>query len=130
MVLADTSVWVEYLRREGGGRASRLGTLVDRHELMTCGPVVAELIAGAGEEDQARLERVLDGLPWAELDRGAWSQVGLASAVLRGSGQEVPLTDVEIAVAASRAGASVWSADSDFERLAPVIDGLKVLPLG
>jgi predicted nucleic acid-binding protein len=43
---------------------------------------------------------------------------------LRGKGETLPLTDLAIAVAAARAGHVLWSFDSDFERIHPVVDGL------
>jgi predicted nucleic acid-binding protein len=42
-------------------------------------------------------------------------------AELRDRGLHVPLTDVEIAVAAEAANASLWTRDSDFQRIADVL---------
>jgi predicted nucleic acid-binding protein len=93
---------------------------------VTCGPVVAELLAGTAERDRGKLARALDGLPWIELGRPEWQRAGELVASLRGAGMSVPLTDIEIAVVALAAEATVWTADADFRRIAQVADELLV----
>lgn len=127
--LADTSVWVDYLRRGTAGRAATLDALLETESVLTCGPVVAELLVGARPGDRDSLWKLLQALPWADLDRSAWRAVGEAAAELRSRGETIALTDVQIGVAAARADAVIWSADGDFERIAEVIDGLEVMPL-
>lgn len=124
MVLADTSVWVEFSRRGRSGRAAALAGLLDAGEVATCGPVVAELLAGARGEIAERMWETLASLPWADLDPASWREVGTVAARLRGDGRTLPLTDLVIAIAASRAGHSLWSHDADFERVAAVLTEL------
>ena len=64
--------------------------------------------------------------PWAGLDQAGWHDVGEAAARrLRAKGQTLPLTDLAIAVAAARRAADIlWSFDSDFERIHPIVDDL------
>lgn len=123
-VLADTSVWVDYLRNGPEGRAEALDGLLAERDVVVCGPVVAELLAGTAPRHREELRRLFDGLPWADLDRPQWHRVGEVAAVLRGRGETVALTDVEIAVAAEQAGAALWSDDTDFERIEGVMDAL------
>lgn len=117
--LADTSVWVAYLRR---GRehawGERVDSLLREGKLIICGPVVAELLAGTAERDRERLAESLRGLDWAELDRRAWIRAGSLAARLRAAGETVPLTGVFIGSAALSADAELLTADSDFERVA------------
>ncbi|HEX3172860.1 MAG TPA: PIN domain-containing protein [Solirubrobacterales bacterium] len=124
MVLPDTSVWVDFSRRGMAGEAAALRELLDGGEVATCGPVSAELLAGAEGEVAERMRQTLSSLPWAELDPVGWQEVGAAARILRGSGQVLPLTDVAIAVAAARGSCALWSFDADFERIAPLLDGL------
>lgn len=100
--------------------------LLDRGEVATCGPVAAELLSGADRDVSERMWTTLSSLPWAELSASAWRDVGEVAHRLRRAGQTLPLTDLVIAVAASRAGYSLWSLDSDFERIAPALDGLEL----
>ena len=93
---------------------------------MTCGPVVAELLAGADGEVAERIWQTLSSLRWAELDSAGWRQVGLTARRLREAGTVLPLTDLTIAVVTARAGHVLWSFDGDFERIDPVLDGLEL----
>lgn len=124
MILPDTSIWVAYLRAGADDITRELNAALERHDVLACGPVIAELVAGARPGDRATLLASLGGLPWADLDRAAWQSVGLLAAELRDGGQVLPLTDLEIAVAAHVTGATLWTADRHFERLAPSLDGL------
>jgi predicted nucleic acid-binding protein len=130
VVLPDTSIWIAYLRAGGEDITRELSATLERREVLACGPVVAELVTGARPGDRATLLASLAGLPWAELDHQAWQRVGLLAAELRDRGQVIPLTDLEIAVAAHSSGAALWTADHHFERLAPLLDGLELRLLG
>ncbi len=124
MVLPDTSVWVDFSRRGQAGAAASMRGLLDGGEVVTCGPVAAELLAGAGGEVAERMWGSLSALPWVPLPATGWREVGLVAHRLRRSGQTLPLTDLAIAVAAARGGHLLWSLDSDFERIALALDGL------
>jgi predicted nucleic acid-binding protein len=100
--------------------------LLDRGEVATCGPVTAEILSGADREVSERMWATLSSLPWAELASAGWREVGEVARNLRQRGEALPLTDLVIAVAAVRAGHTLWSLDSDFERIAPVLDGLEL----
>jgi predicted nucleic acid-binding protein len=126
VVLADTSVWVDFARRGKRGSAAEMRQLLDAGEVATCGPVTAELLAGAEGVVAERLWETLSSLPWAELSGAGWREVGIAAGRLRRRGKTLPLTDLAIAVAASRAGHAVWSFDADFERVLPALEGLEL----
>jgi predicted nucleic acid-binding protein len=126
VVLPDTAVWVDFSRLGARGKAAELRDLLDAGEVATCGPIVAELLAGAAGEVEARMWATLSSLPWAELRPEAWRDVGAVAGRLRRTGQSLPLTDVTIAAAAANAGHLLWSFDADFERILPVLTGLKL----
>ena len=118
-ILADTSVWVAYLRHgPDHPLGGRLDAALARGELRTCGPVVAELLVGAREPDREALARALRALDWIELGREEWIAVGELARALREAGRTVPLTDVEIAMAAIAGDATLLSTDADFGRIA------------
>jgi predicted nucleic acid-binding protein len=124
-VLADTSIWVDYLRRGKGSKSARLDDLLVAGEVLVCGPVVAELLAGTKPPDRGRLWLLLTGLPWADLGPVQWQGVGETAARLRERGETVALTDVEIAVVAIDSSARLWTRDSDFKRVRSVLPGLQ-----
>jgi predicted nucleic acid-binding protein len=124
-VLADTSVWVDYLRHGRDGDARGLDPLLASGEVVVCGPVVAELLAGTAERQRGELWQLLSGLDWADLGRPEWRRIGEVAADLRAAGSSVPLTDIEIAVAAVAVGARLWSGDGDFDQIAAVLDRLE-----
>lgn len=126
MVLPDTSVWVDFSRRGAQGKAAALRDLLDAGDVVTCGPVVAELLAGADGVVAERMWEMLSSLRWAELDAAGWQQVGHTAHRLRADGTVLPLTDLTIAVASARAGHLLWSFDGDFERIAPALEGLEL----
>lgn len=130
MVLPDTSVWVDFSRRGARGGAAGMRALLDSGEVATCGPIAAELLAGAEGEVAERIWDTLSSLPWAELDRAAWRDVGSTARRLRRGGQTLPLTDLAIAVAAARAGYALWSLDSDFERIGDSLPALELYEPG
>ena len=124
-VLADTSIWVEYLRRGKESKAARLDDLLVAGDVVACGPVVAELLAGAKSPDRGRLWLLLTGLPWADVGPVQWQSVGEAAARLREHGETVALTDVEIAVAAVESSSRLWTRDSDFRRVRRALPALQ-----
>lgn len=115
-VLADTSIWVDYLRgREPA--AAQLEQLVRRREVAVCGPVLAELLAGARtDEDAARLLD-LAGLQWVEIGRQTWRRAGDVARSLRLLGHTLPLLDALIAVACAQARVPLWTRDQHFAKL-------------
>jgi hypothetical protein len=121
LVLPDTSVWVEFSRHGARGRAAALAQLLDEGDVATCGPVAAELIAGADVEIAERIWETLVSLPWAELDAAGWREVGTTAGRLRRDGRTLPLTDLVIAVAAAHADYALWTFDTDFERIRDVL---------
>ncbi|MGH9304066.1 MAG: PIN domain-containing protein [Acidimicrobiales bacterium] len=125
-VLADTSIWVEYLRRGRESKAARLDDLLVAGDLVTCGPVVAELLAGAKSPGRGRLWLLLTSLPWADLGPVQWQSVGEAAGRLRERGETVALTDIEISVAAVDSSSRLWTRDSDFKRVRSVLPALQL----
>ena len=124
-VVADSAVWIAFLRSGARGAAAALDSLLANQSVAVCGPVVAEILAGADRRDRLHLRSLFGGLPWAAIDRSSWARVGDVAAELRERGETVPLTDLEIAVAAEGADARLWSWDTDFDRIERVMTGLR-----
>jgi predicted nucleic acid-binding protein len=63
-----TSIWVDYLRGQEPV-AAQLERLVREGEAMLCGPVLAELLAGARTDTDAQALLDLTGLRFVEVTR-------------------------------------------------------------
>lgn len=124
-VIADTSIWIDYLHRVSP-TAERLDGLFEEEAVVLCGPVLAELVRGTHEDDRAELSVSLGALSWVDTDRETWRAAGTVGHALARQGEAVPLTDVVIAVCAVRARAALWSTDRDFARIRTVLDGLEL----
>ena len=124
-VLADTSVWVSFLRR-GPALAPAFSKALEERRVVTVGPVVAELLQGVAAEARTEVEQRLGAMPFVPLGRREWIIAGHVSGALRGRGTPVNLVDVAIATAARSAEIPVLTADRDFLKIAEVIGDLQV----
>lgn len=123
-VLVDSSIWVDFLKLGGRGPGAPLATLLTRHEVVVCGQVVAELLAGTPPDGRAELWMLMAGLPWLELRHDGWRRVGELEGDLLARGYRIPLTDVAIAVTAVDGRARLWSRDTHFAQVAELLPEL------
>lgn len=126
MVLPDTSVWIDFLRKREHRRRHDLAPPIESRQVVVCGPIAAELMLGASEQAGDRLWASLLALPWQPFRTEDWRTVGELSAALRAQGTPIALTDLEIAVAAVNARATLWTGDSDFDRVVEVLPRLEI----
>ncbi len=121
MVLVDTSAWIEVFR---AGATIRLTDVVDFDEVVTCLPVVQEVLQGIRHEKAFRLARdAMGALPIVDAPLGE-DVVAEAVDIYRAA-HRVGLTprssvDCLIAAIAVRHGLTVLHRDRDFELLARV----------
>jgi len=121
VVLVDTSVWVEVFRR---GTSFQLESVADLEEVVTCLPVIQEVLQGFRDERAFQLAREsMYALPVVEspLERAVFDE---AIALYR-RGRQAGLTvrssvDCLIAACALRHGLTVLHRDRDFGRLSRV----------
>lgn len=118
MIVADTSVWVQALRRGASQEAGTLRTLLDADEVALPLPVRIELLAGVSAEQRPALSRALAALPVARPTDDTWTQVERWGEAAARAGQHFSITDLMIAALTRELGALVWSLDSDFQRMA------------
>ncbi len=123
MILVDSSLWIDYLRGRPSAAVDALDERLAARDVLMCGPVAAELLAGEQPGERMRLWELFSAMPWADLDRADYFAAGDAAALLRDQGRTVALYDVLIAAAAS-GRAALWTRDRDFERIAEVLEPL------
>lgn len=123
MVLVDTSIWIEVFRKPP---RVRLEKVVDFDEIVTCLPVVQEILQGFRDDAAFSLAREsMLALPMVESPLE--SQVFLEAAELyrraRRSGHSVRSgVDCLIAACAIRNSLTILHRDRDFDALAKVSD--------
>ena len=117
MIVIDTSVWVEALRRAKSREAVVLRALLDADEAAVPVPVRAELLSGASNADRLRLRRGLSSLPLIYPSEDTWKLIDAWIDRAGRAGERFGLGDLLIGALASEAGALLWSLDADFERM-------------
>jgi len=110
VTIADTSIWVEFLRNREPVHA-QLKSLLERGEVLGVECVFGELIAGARSgRETAVLEEYWKSLPKLD-ESGLWIEAGKLSAFRRLHARGIGLIDAVLLAAAARAGGVVWTLD-------------------
>lgn len=123
MVVADTTVWIEFFNDPESEEKHAVDLLIDEDELALAGAVLAELLQGCRTPGEANT--ILDhvsALPFLEMNFPAWRRSGELSSSLRRKGTTLPLMDVIIAALALEHDAEVFTTDPHFQK----IPGLKL----
>jgi len=121
MVLVDTSIWVEVLRQ---GDGLDLESLVEFDEVVTCPPVVQEVLQGIRDpEAHAVAREAMLALPMLEapMPLAVYLEAAELFRIARRSGFTVRSSvDCLIAACAARHSIAVLHRDRDFDALAKV----------
>ena len=120
MLLVDTSVWIEVFRPRG----LRLDEVVDFDDIVTCLPVIQEVLQGFADERAYTIARdAMGSLPIVEspLRRELFEEAAGLYRTARRAGLTVRSgADCLIAACAIRHGLAVVHNDRDFDLLARV----------
>lgn len=121
MILVDTSVWIATFQRQ---RPFDLAAVVDLDDVVTCLPVVQEVLQGFRDEPAFRLARA-SMLAFPIVDSPMTEDVFLEGVALYRAARRAGLTvrssvDCLIAASALRNGLEVVHRDRDFPALARV----------
>ena len=118
MILVDTSVWVEALRKGESPEAKALRVLLDEDRVATASPVRVEILSGASIRSLGRLRRLLSALPnWAPTT-ATWQSLETWVAQAVAAGQTFGVGDLLIAGIGAEHQAEIWSLDGAFPRMA------------
>ncbi len=121
MVLVDTSVWIETFRRR---EPLALESVVDLDRIVTCGPIVQEVIQGFEDERAFRVARgAMRAFPILEdpMSVSVYEQAADLCRRARRAGRTVRSgVDCLIAACALIHGVEVLHRDRDFDALAAV----------
>ena len=119
MILVDSSVWVDFFRPSPGRGGAELRRMIEESEpFALTGIVVAEVLQGL-TRDAGVIERFL--AQWDMLEPKGFDTYRSAAAIYRagrGKGITTSTIDTLIAAIALEHGASVFTLDQDFVRIA------------
>lgn len=118
MICVDTSVWIAFLRSKDRRIVADLGDLLDQERVELPAPVRVELLIGASRRDHPALERVLSALPVVYPNAGTWRRIDAWTGIAVKAGERFGFADLLIGSLAADEGATVWSLDHDFRRMA------------
>lgn len=119
MILVDSSVWIDFFSSAPGRAGDELRRMIqDAEPFALTGVVVTEILQGL-TRNASQIEHYL--AQWEMLEPGGFSTYREAAAIFRlGRAKGVSLTTIDalIAAIALEHGASVFTLDSDFTRIA------------
>lgn len=88
MVIADTSVWIEYFRGRHEPARAALRALIQMEQIALVGMVLAELLQGCQTPKEANMIlTTLTGLRFLETSFSSWKRTGELSFSLRQKGR-------------------------------------------
>ena len=124
MYLIDTSVWIPALRRDGPAEIQkRIVQWISDNVAIITGVVKIELLSGCKTKGEADLllDR-LKGIMSVGLSENDYDEAAQFAFQLRKAGSTTPVPDLLIAFAAAKSSSTLVHADSDFKRIAPVLN--------
>jgi predicted nucleic acid-binding protein len=118
MVLVDSSVWIEALRRDGSLQVKvALENLLDEYEAAWCGPVKLEVLGGARVQERGKLEEHFKCIPYLPMNDSQWDFAKDIAWRLRDRGCNPPWNDILIASLSLKAGCRLYAMDKHFEQM-------------
>jgi len=121
LTLVDTSVWIDFFSSSPGPAGQKLRRMIlEAEPFALAGVIVAEILQGL-RRDVPRIERYLS--QWEMLEPSGFSTYGKAAAIsrlARSRGISLTTIDTLIAAIAMEKGATLFSLDKDFSRIARI----------
>ncbi len=126
-VLVDTSVWIEFFHRRPSFDLHTLTTLIEERQVVTCLPVMAELLSGEMTPPvRIAVHQAFDAMTCVDPDWNlpeTWRQ--LIELAIEARKMKVGITGVVdrmILLAARGSGAQLWTLDKKILKLASATD--------
>ncbi len=117
MLIADTSVWIEFLKGSGSPQAKRLRRALSDHEVIVIDPILLEVMSGARVDAVGQTRRLLEAQQLEALfPKLDWLDAASIYRELRWRGVTIrSQIDVLIATVAIRLDVPVLHRDRDYE---------------
>ena len=122
LVLADTSVWIDFFSLPGSPFAKELDSYLENNLVCTTDPVITEILSGCRSEKHFRkLNTYLQALPKISPPANTWERVALYRFRLARKGVQVGIPDLLIAITASEHQRVLFTKDQQFKAISKVI---------
>jgi predicted nucleic acid-binding protein len=119
IIIADTSVWIPFLRGSGVQFQERLVPLIMADRLATTPVIIMEILIGAKSENEfSKLSKDLAALRCFDVSAKLWQSASKLGHTLRQKAISVPLTDTLIAAVAIENNALLLHNDRHYEMIA------------
>lgn len=122
MILVDSSVWIDFLSSSPSSAGAELRRMIaDAEPFALAGVIVTEILQGL-KRDVSRVEHYLS--QWAMLEPRGFSTYREAAGIFRAArakGVAVTTIDVLIGAIALEHGATLFTLDKGFARIASII---------
>ena len=120
VLIADTSVWIDYLNATGSSQSERLRRAISDREVVVVDPVLLEVMSGARKDAVDRTQRLLEAQHLEALaPKLDWLDAAAIYRELRWRGVTIrSQIDALIAAAAIRLDLPVLHRDRDFGPIA------------
>jgi predicted nucleic acid-binding protein len=130
MVLVDSSVWIEALRRNGDiGVKVAIEALLDADAAVICSPVRLEILGAARKNERRIINEYISEVTYRPCTSSDWEHAIALSWRLRDKGLVVPWMDIMIATVAMQDEVRVYSLDKHFDAMSG-ITGLELYQPG
>ena len=121
IVIADTTVWIHFLRGSGIQFQERLVPLIMADKLATTPVIIMEILRGAkSEQEYDKLTKDLAALRNFDVSQKVWERACKLGYTLRQKGVNIPLTDTLIAAVAQENNAILLHDDRHYEMIASI----------
>ena len=118
MVIADSSIWIDFQRDPGSEAGRELDRLLAIDEVVMVGPVLTEVLQGARSEGEFEFfASHLTALLFLETSQDTWVRAGELNYQLKQHGNMMSVGDLIISALALRHDMPVYSLNGDFERV-------------
>ena len=116
MILADSSAWIDFIKKPNVGVGATLRELLAADSVLMAGPVLAEVLRGL-DDDEVEFRNTLDAVPFADTTKETWMRTGLLARTLETSGKRIPFVDILIAAMTLEGDHQLLTRDSHFDRI-------------
>ena len=117
MIVADSSAWIDFIRRPDQRLGPALRHLLSTEGVAMTGIVLVEILRGLRSDTAEEVGELLTALPFIETTKEAWIRAGEMARALEEQGIPIPIGDVVIAATVLAGEHELLTRDKHFERI-------------